>query len=295
MAPHYDLHTHTYCSDGTLAPRALVARAAAHGVTTLALTDHDTTAGLAEAAAAAAAAGIAFVPGVEISVSWHGRTLHIVGLGIDPRHPELVRGLERLRAARRARAYEIAERLRRRQGIHGAYAAVAARAREVLSRTHFAQFLVEQGHACGMSEAFRLYLSRGAPAYVPGEWAALEEGVGWIRAAGGIAVIAHPARYGLGAGEWRRLVSAFKACGGEAIEVVCGSHTGEANRRFAAFAAGHGLLASVGSDYHGPEKPWVELGCLEALPPGCTPVWEGWSGARQAPGFSRPSALVPAP
>lgn len=283
MQPRYDLHTHTYYSDGTLAPRELVARAAAQGVTVLALTDHDTTDGLAEAAAAAAEAGIRLVPGVEVSVSWRGQTLHIVGLGIDPQHPMLARGLERLRAARRARAYEIGERLRRRQGIHGAYEAVVARARgEVLSRTHFAQFLVEQGYACGMGEAFRFHLSRGAPAYVPGEWVPLEEAVGWIRSAGGIAVIAHPARYALAPRELHALVTEFQACGGEAIEVICGSHPPEANRRFAAFAAERGLLASVGSDYHGPEKPWVELGRLEALPAGCRPVWEASCFKRQA-------------
>lgn len=293
MEPRCDLHTHTYYSDGTLAPQALLARAAAQGLQVLALTDHDTTDGLAEAAAAAAQAGLRFIPGVEISVTWRGQTLHVVGLGIDPRCDALARGLERLCLARHARAREIGERLRRRHRIHGAYEAVQARAKRVLSRTHFAQFLVGQGHASGMREAFQYYLSRGAPAYVPGEWAALEEAVGWIRAAGGTAVLAHPARYPLPASTLRTLVAEFKECGGEAIEVISGSHPPKANQSFAAFAAKHGLLASVGSDYHGPEKPWVELGRLPALPAGCTPVWERWTGAGKVTGFS--SCLGPRP
>ncbi len=295
-----DLHTHTYYSDGTLAPQALVTRAVAQGLEVLALTDHDTTDGLAEAAAAAATAGLRFIAGVEISVTWQGHTLHVVGLGIDPHHDALARGLKRLRALRHARAREIGERLRRWHRIHGAYEAVRARARRVVSRTHFAQFLVEQGYAGGMREAFRYYLTRGAPAYVPGEWVALEEAVGWIRGASGTAVIAHPARYKLSASKLRTLLAQFKECGGEAIEVISGSHSPEANRRSAALALEHALLASLGSDYHGPENHGVELGRLPALPAGCTPLWERWieatdegRGMGQDGGFSRPSFLCP--
>jgi len=274
MASHVDLHTHTLRSDGTLTPTDLVTRAHAHGVKILALTDHDVTDGLAEASAAAAALGMQLVPGVEISVTWEGQTLHIVGLAIDPAHEALQQGLAQLREFRNWRAREMDRRLAKKR-ITGAfdYASHLARG-SILSRTHFARFLVDRGYVRTMGDAFKHYLTRGRPGHVPGQWATLAQAVGWICDSGGIAVIAHPARYKLTSGKRKRLLDEFKACGGRAIEVISGSHSATDNDHYAELAVREALLASVGSDYHGPEKPWVELGRLPALPAGCTPVWE---------------------
>jgi predicted metal-dependent phosphoesterase TrpH len=278
----YDLHTHSLHSDGTLAPAELVQRAHAHGVDVLALTDHDVTDGLAEAGTAAHSLGLTLVPGVEISVTWMNQTLHIVGLDIDPACPALQDGLAGLRAFRDWRAQEIDRRLAKKR-ITGALDAAARHARgRILSRTHFARFLVEQRHARDMAQAFRLFLGRGKPAHVPGRWAPLADAVRWIRAAGGIAVVAHPARYKLTAGKLKRLLGEFRECGGTAIEVIAGRQDAETARHFAAVAHEHGLLASVGSDYHGPEGGWGELGRVPPLPAGCTPVWEAWAGRRPA-------------
>jgi len=280
MASHVDLHTHTLRSDGTLTPTDLVTRAHAHGVKILALTDHDVTDGLAEASATATALGMQLVPGVEISVTWEGQTLHIVGLAIDPAHDALQQGLARLREFRNWRAREIDRRLAKKR-ITGAfdYASNLARG-SILSRTHFARFLVDRGYVRTMGDAFKHYLTRGRPGHVPGEWATLAQAVGWIRDSGGIAVIAHPARYKLTSGKRKRLLDEFKACGGRAIEVISGSHSAADNDHYAELAVREALLASVGSDYHGPEKPWVELGRLPALPAGCTPVWESLAVAQ---------------
>lgn len=270
----YDLHTHSLASDGTLSPRDLVARAASAGVQVLALTDHDDTAGLAEAEQAAAGFGIRLVPGVEISVTWDKQTVHVVGLGIDPANPSLETGLARLRAFRDWRAEEIGRRLER-HGVRDAFAGARALARgRIVSRTHFAHYLVSQGFGRDTRTVFQHFLCRNKPGHVPGEWAKLEEAVGWIRAAGGIAVLAHPARYDLSATKLRRLLAEFMACGGEALEVVSGSHSPVDNGAMAAHARRAGLLASAGSDFHGPENPWVELGRLPALPAGCQPIWE---------------------
>lgn len=272
MSPRFDFHTHTYHSDGVLAPAELIARAHECGVEAIAITDHDVTDGLTEAHEAAQDVGMRFVPGVEISVSWGGQTLHVVGLSIDTADTALQRGLAQLREFRYWRAKEIARRLAKRN-IGGAYERVAALARgAVLSRTHFARFLVECGHARTPGDAFKHYLVRGRPGYVPGKWASLDEAVGWIRAAGGIAVIAHPGRYSLGHGKLKRLIQDFKECGGQAIEVISGSQ-GE-HERFTRIAIEHELLASAGSDYHGPENAWSALGRLPALPSGCRSVYD---------------------
>lgn len=272
-----DLHTHTVCSDGTLSPTGLVERAHAAGVRVLALTDHDATDGLAEAARAAQACGMTLVPGVEVSVTWQRQTVHVVGLAIESGNAALQRGLARLREFRGWRAEEIDRRLRK-KNIHGAFEHVRATVQgAILSRTHFARFLVSQGYVSDMGQAFGQYLARGRAAHVPGQWATLEEAVRWITGAGGTAVIAHPARYRLTAGKLRRLLGEFKECGGRAIEVISGSHARQENARFARIAAEYDLRASVGSDYHGPENPWIELGRLPALPEGCTPVWQEWN------------------
>lgn len=274
MNPQIDLHSHTFRSDGTLSPTALVTRAHAHGVTTLAITDHDVTDGLAEAQQAADALGLKLIRGVEVSVTWEAQTVHVVGLSVDTENQALQAGLARLREFRNWRAHEMDRRLAKKR-ISGAYDYVVGLAGgTILSRTHFARFLVDHGFARTMGEAFKNYLRRGCPGYVPGRWATLAEGVQWIRASGGVAVIAHPARYRLTTGKLRRLIAEFKECGGQAIEVISGSHSPTDNARFAEVAVANQLAASIGSDYHGPEKPWVELGRLPALPAMCTPVWE---------------------
>jgi predicted metal-dependent phosphoesterase TrpH len=296
----YDLHTHSLYSDGQLTPADLVQRAAANGVEVLALTDHDVTAGLDEAAAAARAAGIELVPGVEVSVTWNAQTVHVVGLCIDPAHTGLQQGLLRLREFREWRAGEIGRRLGK-AGIADATAGARALAqRGLVSRTHFAQFLVAAGHAPDVRAVFKRYLVHGKPGHVPGQWAALDEAVGWIRAAGGVAVLAHPARYKLTATRLKKLLGAFRDCGGGAVEVVCGSHSRDDALRFAHLAQVYGLRASTGSDYHGPHNYYMDLGPLPPLPPGCTPVWSLWQG-RGARGEGRydgsdevrPLSLVP--
>lgn len=282
MNPRYDLHSHSLCSDGTLTPTELVERAAGAGIHVLALTDHDATDGLDEASAAASRVGIALVCGVEISVTWGGPTVHIVGLNIDPANAGLQQGLARLREFRNWRAEEIDRRLAKHRIVDSLAGARRYAKGGIVSRTHFARFLVEQGYVRGMSQAFRQFLSRGQAGYVPGRWATLEEAVAWIRGAGGQAVIAHPARYKLSSGKLKRLFDEFRAVGGEAIEVISGAHDPQTNSHLAGLAREFGFLGSLGSDYHGPEtatgqdKPWAELGRLPPLPDGCTPVWHAW-------------------
>jgi predicted metal-dependent phosphoesterase TrpH len=276
-----DLHTHSTASDGTLAPADLVARAAAAGVRTMALTDHDTIAGVAEAEAAAAEFDLDLIPGVEVSVTWGGRTVHIVGLGVDPGCEALTAGLKGLQEHRVWRAEEIGRRLAQ-AGYPGALAGARAEAAgDLVGRTHFARFLVKEGVADDIRDVFKRFLVSGKPGHVAGEWTTLDQAVGWIRAAGGVAVIAHPARYNFTRTKMRRLIGEFRECGGEALEVVSGSHSRDDYFVFARHAAENGLFASAGSDYHGPDKPWIELGRLPALPDGCTPVWS--SGRLEIP------------
>lgn len=274
MSPRYDLHSHSLASDGSLAPAALVEAAHAAGIGVLALTDHDTTDGLEEAAGAAGALGIRLLQGAEISVTWQSQTVHILGLGLDTASDELQAGLARLRAFRDWRAEEIGRRLAR-AGIGGAWTGARALAQgRIVSRTHFAKFLVEQGHAASVRDVFRRFLVNNRPGYVSGQWATLEEALAWIRAAGGIAVIAHPARYSMTASKLRRLVGEFRELGGAGMEVVSGSHTRDNVTAMAALCRNERLLASCGSDYHGPENCWIRLGELPELPAGCTPLWE---------------------
>ena len=276
MSKHYDLHAHSTASDGTLSPTGLMQRAHAAGVEVMALTDHDTLEGLQEARGAARTLGLGFVPGVEVSVTWERVTVHIVGLGVDPESEVLGRGLAGLREFRDWRAEEIGRRLAR-HGIGGAYeGALAYSNGRLISRTHFARFLVEKCHARDLRAVFRRFLVNGKPGFVAGQWAELEDAVRWIREAGGQAVIAHPARYKVNRGKLRRLIGEFVEVGGEAIEVVSGSHSREDYFTIAAHAQDFGLLASAGSDYHGPEHPWIELGHLPELPRGCKAIWQEW-------------------
>jgi hypothetical protein len=274
---NFDLHCHSTASDGVLSPAELVRRAAANGVSVLALTDHDELAGLAEAAQAARAAGIGFVPGVEISITWGGISIHIVGLGVDPENATLATNLEHVRSSRARRAERIAAHLDE-LGIEGSLEGAYAYAEnpKVIGRTHFARFLVERGVAADVPTVFKHYLVHGKPGYVPHQWADLPDAVAWIRASGGRAVVAHPGRYKLGSLELRRFFGEFKAAGGEGVEVVTGSHSRAQYAEFARLAREFGFLASRGSDFHGPEESIVDLGRLPQLPGDLEPVWRDW-------------------
>ncbi len=269
-----DLHSHSTASDGTLSPEALITHAAAQGLQRFALTDHDTTAGLAAAGQRAQELGIELVPGVELSVSWEGKVLHVVGLYIDVTHPPLQAGMAILREKRDTRAREIGQRLAE-HGIDDAYAAAQAfAAGEMITRAHYARALVADGHAKSPQDAFRRLLGRGCPGYVAGPGAGLGEAIGWIRGAGGVAVLAHPLAYGL-TRLWLPLtLEAFRDAEGRAIEVVYGNNTPAQNRKSAQLAREYGLLASLGTDYHGPKQGGVRLGELPALPADLEPVWQ---------------------
>lgn len=274
-----DLHCHSTVSDGLLAPRALVERARANNVDLLALTDHDEIGGLDEAIAAAREAGLRFVTGVEISVSWgDDQTVHIVGLNFDHRHPALVAGLERVRGGRDARAGRMAAELAR-HGIDGAYEGALKYAGNpaLISRSHFARYIVERGFAPDVKSVFDHWLAKDKPGYVSHPWAELREAVGWIQGAGGVAVIAHPGRYRLTPTQRRELFVAFKALGGQGIEVISGAQSDAESREYAAVAREFGFLASRASDFHGPGESSVDLGRMASLPPDLTPVWQDWS------------------
>ncbi|MFN5354484.1 MAG: 3',5'-nucleoside bisphosphate phosphatase [Burkholderiaceae bacterium] len=272
-----DLHCHSIVSDGTLTPTALARRAKANGVDLWAWTDHDEIDGIAEARRAADAVGLRFVAGVEVSITWSGKTVHIVGLGVDEHNPALRAGLASVRGGRESRGREIAEDLAR-AGIHGAFEGAMQHAGnpEMLGRTHFARFLVESGVRPTVADVFKHYLVEGKPGFVPHRWGALEQAVGWIRGAGGRAVIAHPARYALTELQRDALIDAFKESGGEGIEVVTGSHTPEEYDSFARVARRAGLLASRGSDFHGVTESGADLGSLPPLPSDLKPVWHDW-------------------
>jgi predicted metal-dependent phosphoesterase TrpH len=277
-AKNFDLHCHSSASDGVLTPAAVVRRAAANGVGVLALTDHDDLTGLAEAGAIARACGVRLVPGVEISITWGGITIHIVGLGIDPASESLRRGLEHVRASRARRAERIAaefDALGIPGTLEGAYS--YAGNPKLVGRAHFARFLVGQGVARDVRSVFHRYLVAGKPAYVPHEWAALVDAVTWIRTSGGRAVVAHPGRYRLSPDQLRRFLAEFIAAGGEGIEVVTGSHTRAQHHEFAQLAREFGFLASRGSDFHGPDESEIDLGQLPLLPADLKPVWYDWA------------------
>ncbi|PLX74250.1 MAG: phosphatase [Azoarcus sp.] len=269
-----DLHCHSTVSDGWLEPEAVVRRAATNGVELLALTDHDELGGLDEAARVAGELGLRFVNGVEISVSFAGETIHIVGLGFDHRHPALIEGLKQVRSGRDARARRISEALEK-AGIRDALGGARQFARnpDLVSRAHFARFLVASGVMPDVKTVFEHYLVRGKPGFVEHEWASLEEAVGWIREAGGIAVIAHPARYRLSTAALEELFDRFVAAGGEAVEVVSGAHSEDEMRRFASIARRRNLLASRASDFHGESESPVDLCRCNPLPSDLTPVW----------------------
>ena len=269
-----DLHSHSTISDGTLSPEAVAARAAEGGVQLWALTDHDEVSGQHRAREAALDLGMAWVGGVEVSVSFAGETVHIVGLGIDPEHGPLLAGLAATRAGRRDRARQMADGLAQ-VGIAGAFEGALRHVGnpDLVSRTHFARYLVEAGVCAHTHEVFRHYLTEGKPGYVVHQWARLADAVSWIRGAGGVAVIAHPGRYKFTAnGEWG-LFTDFMGHGGRGVEVVTGSHTVAEQVRYGDAAIEYGLAASRGSDFHSPDESRTALGALPDLPGRLTPVW----------------------
>ena len=270
-----DLHCHSVVSDGTLSPEALAERAKTNGVELWALTDHDEIGGQHRAAAAAKAQGMAYLTGTEISVTFAGETVHIVGLGFDPDDADLMQGLHDTRNGREQRAREMSDSLAK-VGIHGAFegALKFVSNPELISRTHFARHLVESGVCRETHEVFRKYLTEGKPGYVPHRWATLKDAVSWITQAQGIAVIAHPGRYNFSANAEYALFTEFKAHGGRGVEVVTGSHTRQEFVKYAETAKEFGLAASRGSDFHSPAESHTDLGSLPFLPGDLTPVWE---------------------
>lgn len=274
-----DLHSHSTASDGTLKPAELMAFAAAAGLRAIALTDHDSTDGLEEASAAAGPLGLRFIPGIEISVTWNHQVIHVVGVNIDPDYAPMQAGLEKLRNFRDWRAEEMDRRLAQ-HGISGALDGARCFASgTIVGRTHFARWLVENGHASDLKKVFERFLVKGKPGHVSGDWATLEEAVGWINGSGGQAIIAHPGRYKLSARNICQMLREFKTLGGAGIEVISGSQAMNDVEHFARLANTLGLLASAGSDFHGPEQTYMPLGKLPLLPSNVTPVWDGWDDA----------------
>lgn len=274
MSLNADLHCHSTVSDGWLTPTEVVQRASMNGVDLLALTDHDEIGGLDEATAVARELGLRLIPGVEISVTFNEETVHVVGLGIDHCNPQLLDGLRQVRSGRDLRAVRMSEALDA-IGIHRVLEGARRFARNpaLVGRAHFARHLVASGLMPDVNTVFRHYLARGKPGYVAHTWAMLEDAVGWIRAAGGLAVIAHPARYRLSDRDMEDLFDRFVACGGEAVEVVSGAHTEAEVLKFASIARRRGLLASRASDFHGEKESPVDLGRCDPLPPDLAPVW----------------------
>ncbi len=279
-----DLHCHSIVSDGTLEPEALAARAAANGVDLWALTDHDEVGGQLRARSAAHAQGMAYLTGTEISITFANTTVHIVGLGFDPDDPVLNAGLRATRGGREERARDMAAGLAK-VGIANAFEGALKYVGnpELISRTHFARFLVESGVCADTSEVFRRFLVEDKPGFVPHRWASLADAVRWITQAGGIAVIAHPGRYKLTPTQEDALFNEFKQHGGRALEVVTGSHTPAEYETYADLAVAHDLLASRGSDFHSPDESHIDLGTLPPLPRRLTPVWDALASRVQHP------------
>ena len=276
MTLSYDLHSHSSASDGSFSPTELVQYANLQGVDVLALTDHDITSGISEAIQASHALELSVIAGVEISVIWRKQTLHILGLNIDIDTKDLQAGLLRIRNSRVLRAQEIGQRLDK-AGIPDTYEQAKLISNgENVTRTHFAKILIEKGHAKDMKQVFKRFLVPGKPGYVAGEWVEMEEALMWIKNAGGVSVIAHPARYKLTATKMRLMIEEFIQAGGQGIEVISGSHSTEEAIRIASLARQYNLLASRGSDFHDPTVAYINMQTLPQLPSDLTPVWESW-------------------
>lgn len=274
MSSQYDLHMHSTISDGTLEIDALVSMVREAGVKTMALTDHDSVAGIEQAQRACQQNQINFIPGVEISVTWNGQVIHILGLNIDHKNKILNDGLNKLLEFRERRAEMIASRLAR-VGITNALEGAKRHAKgRLIGRMHFARFLVEEGICTDLRAVFKRYLTKGNPGHVKGEWSSLEEAVSWITQSGGLACIAHPGRYRLTATRLRALIEEFIAAGGVAMEVVSATHSADEIQKMTMFCEKHQLFASAGSDYHGPENRWIHPGKIAPVPAQLNPVWE---------------------
>lgn len=276
MTQIYDLHCHSTASDGALSPTDLIKRAAEKGVTTLALTDHDTTAGLIEAQNSANNLGLTLINGIEVSAQWEKLGIHIVGLNIEPENEELQKIISQLHIMRTQRAEKISLKLAKKGILNALESVQKVASNEMITRVHFANFLVSQAHVATVSEAFDRYLGDGKIAYVPTIWTPLESAVQAIRAAGGVAVLAHPLRYKLTATRMRKLLTVFKNAGGQGMEVVTGRYNPDEMRVLAGFATQFELAGSAGSDFHSPTNQWLELGRLAPLPEKIKPVWELW-------------------
>jgi predicted metal-dependent phosphoesterase TrpH len=272
-----DLHCHSKMSDGVFTPSELAVRSKEKGVDVWALTDHDELSGIAEARAVASDIGLQFIAGVEISITWAGKTVHIVGLNIDEHSEQLIDGLASVKGGRYGRGKEIAAQLAA-VGIAGAFEGALKYAEnpESIGRTHFARYIVELGVHANVNEVFRHFLIEGKPGFVPHRWATLAQAVGWIGAAGGRAVIAHPGRYAFDQIAFDAMLDSFQTLGGAGIEVVTGSHTPDQYQQYAKVAKSSGLLASRGSDFHGPAESLFDLGSLPPLPADLTPIWHDW-------------------
>jgi predicted metal-dependent phosphoesterase TrpH len=274
MQEKFDLHCHSTASDGALSPTEVVQRAKQHGVTSLALTDHDTINGQEEAAKTAQSSDINFIPGIEISTTWENKCFHIVGLNIDPTNTTLISGIKNLQDLRTERAKKIALKLEKKR-VPNAYESVVKAANGgMITRSHFADYLYSEHYVSTRQQAFDRYLGKGKSAFVSTIWADLPKAIDWINQSGGVAVVAHPLRYNLTASWLKRFLSSFKEIGGQGIEVVTGRSSPEEIRRTLQYAKQYELAASVGSDFHTPDNQWVELGRLAPLPDSIKPVWE---------------------
>jgi len=274
--PNIDLHTHSYFSDGILSPADLVQRAVGQGVSVLALTDHDTTAGIAQAQAAAQALELELIAGVEISTSWSGHTIHVLGLRIDVTSSALQQGIAQIALQREERAMEMGRKLEK-AGIPAAFENAKQLAGiGLVTRTHFARYILSLQKAKTMQQVFERYLGQGKAGFVNAQWASIADAVAWIRQAGGQAVIAHPARYKMTATKLRSLIKAFKEAGGEGLEVAYGNYSAADMQKIANLAVEFALLASRGSDFHGIEHQYAEVGRAPPLPGQVTPIWKDW-------------------
>ena len=277
FVPIVDLHCHSTASDGVLSPTEVVRRAAGNGVDLLSLTDHDDLSGQAEAAEAARQLGMQFVTGVEISLEWGGGQVHLLGYSVDTSNAALIAGLESIHLGRIERAKRMAAALEK-IGIGGCFDGAMRYAENplVISRAHFARYLVEQRVCKDVRSVFDAYLVPGKPGYVEHLWPTLAESLGWVIGAGGVGAIAHPGRYSLSRAQMRKMLEEFKALGGQAIEVVSGSHSVDNVNLFGRLAKEYEFMATCGSDFHGPDESYVDLGRIDPLPVGLTPIWEAF-------------------